>query len=190
MKTIKSSHDITLPPKESTDRTDLSDLYLTNQQLVQENQEARREHMDEIDEAQKNPLAVATFRRNDAIGLSAALAILVAIPFVAMPLMNIGGGQSFDVLAGVTSTFTVAIILLFYIRVLVSGYASFCRQADVRASSVLVSLLPFIVVTLAAYYGNPYKELGGIGIIVFSAAGFYWVLFTIYSAVHKRQVIK
>lgn len=155
MKTVEPAHkDVTVTP--ATDRTDVSDIYLLNQQFVQQNQEERLKHPELL--IANDPLAVKReFKWNDVFMIAVSFGLVSVLPFVIAPFMSLGDGDAFTVLAVVCFVFTIGLGIAALLRAIFKMVGTICMYADI--SSTIAYILHAIIVVLSfiaqyIFFGN------------------------------------
>ncbi len=150
MKTVEPAHqDVTIAP--AKDRTDVSDLYLLNQQLVEQNQEERDKHP-ELRIA-NDPLAVRReFRWNDVYTIAISFALVSVGPFISAPLMSLGDGNGFSVLTAVCFIFLIGIGSAALLRAIFRMVSSVCVYADINSTLANIAHATIVLLSFIAQY--------------------------------------
>lgn len=189
MKTIEPSDpNIAMPP--AKDFTEVSDMYLVNQELVQKNQEERATRSELL--AEDDALVVKIeFSVTEALALGYSVACVLFLPMIFFSLLSVGGGDGGSIVSSVSFIFLVGIMVILALRAIVPAIKSFCVKSDiseglVNAMFTLVSILMFTVVYICF---GPQNLLANSIAIVVAGPILYTALYYIYTFVHRKPKI-
>ena len=187
MKTVEPAHkDVTVTP--ATDRTDVSDIYLLNQQFVQQNQEERLKHPELL--IANDPLAVKReFKWNDVFTIAVSFSLVSVLPFLLAPLMSLGDGNAFTVVAVVCFVFTVGLGIAALLRAIFKMVGAVCMYADISSTIAYISHALIVVLSFFAHYIIFGNRQYAIAAIAFGLTGILHmgILYILYITTHTTK---